>query len=268
MIVDLKFSLFGRCLFGVLLAGLLAGCDSKSNSKDPDWVNEEILEQIRLIKKDIASIKNDISSLKKEPGPSKANEPVQPRKYIPPPKEVSFLGKPVMGKKSAKYMIVEFSDYECPYCTRHYKTVFANIKSKLIDTGIVGYSVINYPLAFHSKAKEAAVAARCAFRSGKFWEMHDRLFKNRKILGKEFYLKSAKELGINESRFKKCLSGPDEEKVVTEEVAYGSSISVTGTPKFFIGVKSNDKIVNVKVIGGAQGYSKFTAALTEIGAKL
>jgi len=96
--------------------------------------------------------------------------------FIAVPKDINISGYPVLGDSNAKVILVEFSDFECPYCARHFKQTYPEIKSNYIDKGIVKLVFKNYPLPFHSSAQKAAEGAECAKEQGKFWEMHDKLF--------------------------------------------------------------------------------------------
>jgi len=91
---------------------------------------------------------------------------------------VSFDGTNVEGSSEAKIEIVEFSDFECPFCTRFYKETYEKIKKSYVDTGKVKFSFRHYPLTFHQYAQKAAEASECAANQGKFWEFHNKLFSS------------------------------------------------------------------------------------------
>lgn len=99
-----------------------------------------------------------------------------PKGFDITPKQIELGDSPMLGDTNAKITIVEFSDFECPFCARHFTQTYPEIKSNYIDKGIVRLIFKNYPLPFHSSAQKAAEAAECAKEQGKFWEMHDRLF--------------------------------------------------------------------------------------------
>ena len=169
-----------------------------------------------------------------------------------------------MGDSKASYAIIEFSDYQCPYCSRHANNVFPQIKNELIDTGKVKYAMHDYPLGFHGKAKGAAIAARCAGAQDKYWEMHTELFSNQRNLDNNFYENAAKSFSLDGEIFAKCLADPEVAKAVDLDVAYGSSLGVTGTPKFFVGKIQGDEITDVIVISGAQSFAAFSGAIERL----
>ena len=85
---------------------------------------------------------------------------------------------PVLGDANAKVTVIEFTDFQCPFCGRHFEQTFGQIKENYVDSGKVKYVLRDFPLSFHPHAEEAAEAAECANDQGKFWEMHDELFSN------------------------------------------------------------------------------------------
>ena len=170
---------------------------------------------------------------------------------------VEIGDSPVLGSKTAKVTIVEFSDYECPFCGRHFEQTYPQLKKDYIDTGKVQLVFKDFPLSFHPQAQKAAESARCAGEQGKYWEMHDKLFSNQQSLSVENEKKWAKELGLNTAKFDSCLDSGKYASAVQADSNYGQSIGVSGTPAFFI---------NGKKLVGAQPYSSFQAAINaELG---
>lgn len=155
---------------------------------------------------------------------------------------------PMIGNKDAKVTIVEFSDFECPFCERFYTGAYAQIKTEYIDTGKAKLYFMHFPLSFHAQAQKAAEAAQCAADQGKFWEMHDKMFENQASLSVENFKKWAKELNLRSSEFDSCLDSSKNAKIVADSEAYGQTLGVTGTPSFF---------VNGKSLVGAQPFSAF-----------
>ncbi len=158
---------------------------------------------------------------------------------------------PVEGNKNAKVTIVEFSDFQCPFCEKYYTESYKQLKKEYIDTGKVKYILMNFPLSFHPEAQKAAESSLCV-REQKgdtgYWKMHDKLFENQGALGVENEKKWARELRVDGAKFDSCLdSGKFASKVQADE-AYGQSLGVSGTPGFFI---------NGIEIVGAQPYSAF-----------
>ncbi len=170
--------------------------------------------------------------------------------------DVSIVGDPVKGDSNAAVTIVEFSEFQCPYCGKYVDEAYKNIMDDYVKTGKVKYVFRDFPLGFHAEAKPAAMAAECAHEQNKFWEYHDKLFANQDVLGTENYKKWASDLGLDTTQFNACLSSEKYKSEVEEDFSEGQTYGVTGTPAFFI---------NGKLISGAQPYSVFK---TEIEAAL
>jgi protein-disulfide isomerase len=162
---------------------------------------------------------------------------------------------PSFGPATAKVTIVEFSDFECPFCSRVGPTL-AQIKENYAkDVRVV---FLNQPLPFHKNAKLAAEAAMAAHEQGKFWEMHDKLFANQKALERASLEKYAQEIGLNMSKFKAALDSSKFKAKVEADMAAGSAVGANGTPTFFI---------NGREFVGAQPFDNFKKIIDEEIAK-
>ena len=149
----------------------------------------------------------------------------------------------IRGNKNAKVTLVEFSDFQCPYC-KQFNTVTDQVLTDYKDKVRVVFK--NYPLTtIHTMAQKAAEAAECAADQNKYWEMHDQLFENQSSLSIENFKLWAKELGLKEKTFNACLDDGKKAAKVTADQTYGDSIGVSGTPTSF---------VNGNIISGAQSY--------------
>jgi protein-disulfide isomerase len=164
---------------------------------------------------------------------------------------------PVMGKSEALVGIVEFSDYQCPFCFRFHTQTFASLKNNYIDTGKVQYVFRDFPLDFHAQGKTAAIAANCAGKQKKYWEMQHALFSNQRRLGSDLYKELSKNLGLDTGAFISCLEDPNQGKEVDADRTYGLSLGVNGTPNFFVGRVDGNRIVDVRQISGAQPLAVF-----------
>ena len=155
-----------------------------------------------------------------------------------------------LGKEDAPIIIVEFSDYECPFCERFYTQTLPQIKSTYIETGKAKFVYRDFPLGFHSQAEPVAIAANCAGEQGKYFQYHDKIFSNGGAGGKSSsdYKKWAQELGLNMPKWEKCTSDPAQKQEIQKDVSDGSAAGISGTPGF---------IINGKVISGAQPFSVF-----------
>lgn len=164
----------------------------------------------------------------------------------------------VLGKSSAKVLIVEFSDFQCPFCQKFFKETFASLKSKYLDTGKVRLVFRHFPLPFHVNAQKAAEASECASRQGKFWEYHNMLFENSQPDGTNFDVDSLKKyadsLGLNKgtlgfavNKFNDCLNKGEAAAAVSQDAKDGQAVAVSGTPSFLI-IKNNDLTLDVAYI--------------------
>ena len=122
----------------------------------------------------------------------------------------------------------------------------------------------DYPLGFHQEAKSAAVAARCAGLQGKYWEMHSALFSNQRQLDHNMYTQIARNENLDLETFKTCMEDKQQIAIVEDDLAYGSEIGVTGTPKFYVGMLDGDEMTNIKVISGAQPFASFSTAVKSL----
>ena len=142
------------------------------------------------------------------------------------------IGKsPFKGPKDAPITVVEFSDFECPFCSRGAKTMDDLLKEYPEKVKLV---FKNLPLPFHPNAKPAAKAALAAGEQGKFWEMHDKLFENQRSLNAETFNQVAKDLGLDVDKFKKDFEKEEFDKMIEEDMALASKLGIQGTPGFFV----------------------------------
>lgn len=162
---------------------------------------------------------------------------------------------PRKGGENAKVSIVEFSDFQCPYCSR----VTPTLKQIEKEYGSqVQIAFKHLPLSMHAKAPAAHAAAQAAHEQGKFWEMHDLIFANQKEMSPEKYEQYAAEMGLDLARFKKDVASPSIKKKVEADSAEAASLGITGTPAF---------LVNGRYLSGAQPFANFKRVIDEELAK-
>ncbi len=167
-----------------------------------------------------------------------------------------------IGQADAPVTIIEFTDYQCPFCGRHFTQTYSQIKTNYIDTGKVKYVSRDFPLSFHPFAQKASEAAECAEDQGKFWEMHDKLFETQAVwsgvadaVGS--FKQYAKDLGLNAATFDSCLDGGTHAQEVKDDMADGSASGIDGTPGFWILGPDGQS----QKISGAYPYETFSAAV-------
>ena len=174
---------------------------------------------------------------------------------------ISLDDDPVKGNPDAPITIVEFSDFQCPFCAKFHSTTLPQLEANYIDSGKVKFVYRDFPIQdIHPNAVAAALASECADEQGMFWEYHDLVFENQKkwqgLSGNamvDTFEQYALELGLNTSDFNTCFESGKYVDEVKKDLQDGVSYGVTGTPGFFIG---NDELGYVKIIG-AQPYSVF-----------
>lgn len=165
----------------------------------------------------------------------------------------------ILGDPDAPVTIVEFSDYQCPFCKRSWEQVLPQLKKNYIDTGKVNFVYRDYPLtSIHPDAMAAAMAAECAGDQGKYFEMHDKLFENISNLKNADLKKYAGQVGLDTAQFNSCLDSETHKAEVEKDMADAEKFGVRGTPSFFI---------NGWFIRGAKPYSEFEKIIEEELAK-
>ena len=171
----------------------------------------------------------------------------------------------VRGSSAARVAIIEFSDFECPFCARHARQVYPRLVEEYVDTGEVQYVFRHYPLDIHPLAVEAAEAAECAAGQGMYWEMHDRLFAANAALTRSDLLNHAASLHLRPEDFESCLLADAMLERVMEDRRAGSELGVTATPTFFFAeVRDDGKLSLLAKLSGAMPYSAFQSTLDEL----
>ena len=178
------------------------------------------------------------------------------------PAAVNVLGSPVLGIETAPITVVEFSDYQCPFCGQFFSQSFPSIYDQYIRTGKVKYVLRDFPIqAIHPHAFVAAEAAHCAGDHGKFWEMHDQLFANQMMLTRGDLSRHARNVGIDPATFEACLRSGKHAEKVRADLGEGQRLGVNATPTFFIGLTKTDSASGafrpVHMIRGAKSFSEF-----------
>lgn len=147
--------------------------------------------------------------------------------------QIATEGRPFLGPEDALVTIVEFSDYQCPFCGRHFQQTLPQLLREY--EGRVRYVLMNYPISsIHSFAQKAGEAAECAYDQDRFWEYHDALFRNQEALDLDSLKRYAVDIGLDASLFSMCLDSGAKTELVLKDFQEGQSYGVTGTPTFFI----------------------------------
>jgi len=197
------------------------------------------------------------------PGQQVLNQPQGPVK-------VSVDNDAVLGDKNAPVTMIEFSDYECPFCKRHFTDVYPKIKKEYIDTGKLKLVFRDFiAVQGHNPlATLEAMAAECAREQGgdgAYFKYHDELFKrttsNGNGLTSNQLLAIAKDTGLNAATLQLCLDSNKFKEEVAKDNADAASVGINGTPSFFVGKSSPDGVIQGTVIVGAQPFETFKALI-------
>jgi protein-disulfide isomerase len=188
----------------------------------------------------------------------------RPQEEQPVKAKLNLDGFVMLGSKQAPLTIVEFTDYQCPFCQRFHTTSFGDLKKNYIDTGKVRFYSRDLPLDFHPDAMRAAQAGRCASDQGQFWKLRDVMGANPNKLDMGSLLADAADLKMDVSAFRACVESEKYKNAVQTDVLEAMKIGATGTPTFVIG-KSTADGVDGELMVGAQPYTVFEQKLKELG---
>ncbi len=187
-----------------------------------------------------------------------ANAPAAPVEL-----EVSIENGNIIGEQDAPVTLVQFTDYECPYCARFFKDALKGLRADYIDQGKLNLVVRDLPLAFHANAIGAAHATRCASEQNMFIEMHDKLYLHPKALEKEKLSGYAEQVGLNRKKFDTCMQSEKYIAAINEGVTEIQSLGISGTPTFVLGKAKDGKVKGNKIIG-AQPLTAFEAQIKKL----
>jgi protein-disulfide isomerase len=165
-----------------------------------------------------------------------------------------------IGSANAPVVLVEYTDYECPFCRRFHERTWPELKQRYVDTGKVRLEVRDMPLSFHDSALPAALVARCAGRQGKFWPVFDALLGKPEALTKEGPLRIAAAAGVAMPLLEQCLRDPSVRQAIDADTQDAERIGVDGTPGFVIARRRGDKLEGTLVLG-AQPASTFATRI-------
>jgi len=169
-----------------------------------------------------------------------------PRPVAPLPAEpVSLVGAHLLGPDTAVVGVLEFTDFQCPFCAQFATGTLAELKKRYVDSGTVRFALKHAPIeSIHPVAFKSAVAANCAGQQGRFWEMHDSLFRGYKTLGSDSFRPMAAALRLDLDSFEKCLQA-DDGVVVRSDMQAARDLGVDGTPTVFVGRLREGNVLDV-----------------------
>ena len=182
-----------------------------------------------------------------------------------PQEPVSLEGAALRGSTTARVALIEYLDVQCPYCAAFVRETLPALEEQYIRPGKILFAIRHFPLrSIHPFAAKSAEAAECAGDHGKFWEMHDAMFANPKLLDEPNLRAQAARLGLDGAAFSTCLAGARSKDVEADEVS-GRRLGVTGTPTFFLGVVNADRRVKVvERFSGARSIEQFRRSIDRV----
>jgi protein-disulfide isomerase len=236
----------GLALVGLVALGLTVGLPGQATDV------ETLKKEIEALKARQAALEREVQELRARLGGARP----QPRADA----AISLAGAKIRGSASAKVMLLEFSDYQCPFCGRHYRETMPLLEKEFIDAGKIRYAFKDFPIeSLHREAIKAHEAANCAADQNKYWPMHSRLFANPRPLGPEQLRAHASAVGVELGAFQQCLDSGKHAKTVQQAVTDAVAAGATGTPAFFLGVvdQGGQSLKAMRFISGAQPYARF-----------
>jgi protein-disulfide isomerase len=180
-----------------------------------------------------------------------------------PPEKVQMNvgnGWYAIGRADAPVTLVEFADFQCPFCKKFHTDAYSELKKNYIDTGKVRFVSRDLPLEFHPFALKAAEAARCAGDQQKYWELRDALYSSAAPPNDEVINKAAETLLLDKSAFQSCLGSEKYKADIQRDTTDAAKLQIGGTPTFVLAKSSKDKLDGIRIVG-AQPYVAFQAAI-------
>lgn len=250
-----------RRIFAIAAAALLltAAAAPPSSAQSADLT--KLQGDVTKLQKDVEGVQRDLQEIKNLLRRAGAM-PEEFKSMV-----LSIGDGPFKGASDARVTLVEFTDYQCPFCARHQKQTVPQLVDKYVKTGKLKYVVRDFPLkAIHPAAVKAAEAPHCAGDSGKYWEMHDRLFANPQALAQNDLVAHAQALGLDTKAFEACLQSGKYTSRVDQALAEGERAGVRGTPSFFLGLTepNSGKITAVAAIRGAHPFATFQQEIDKL----
>jgi protein-disulfide isomerase len=216
---------------------------------------------------DLAALRTDVRTLQVEQQQiinqlSELKQILQGNGRPPLISSLSVRGETFRGYSGARVAIIEYADFECPYCGEYERKTFPQLLRNYIETGKVKFFYRDLPLPGHARAMPAARAARCAGEQGKYWEMHDSLFATQNALSAPALLDRAWELGLDTEKFTECQSSEKYTADIQKNLSEAQKMGIGGTPTFFLGgVEPGGDVTIEKRFEGAAPFDVFKSEL-------
>jgi protein-disulfide isomerase len=245
-------AVIGGLLLGLVVAGPAVGQETQTDELKRDM--ESMKKMLEGVQKDVQEIKAAMLALARQ-GAQRSVVGVA----------LDFASNPFKGEGTAPLTLVEFSDYQCPFCGKYVRETYPQIDAEYVKTGKLKYVFMDMPLeSIHKFAFKAAEAANCAGEQGKYWQMHDRLFANQNAL--EPWNGHAAAVGLDVAAFEQCLTSEKFAPEIRRDMAEAGKTATTGTPAFLIGRTDpkSSKMTILAVLRGARAYPDFKAEIDRL----
>jgi protein-disulfide isomerase len=241
--------------FSLLTLALLAASGAEAAQRGSDDLVKLKAEvaQLSAQQQQILASLEELKRMLKGPG--------QPE--LKPPQTMSVAGEPFKGDPAARLAIIEYADFECPFCRRFEHDIYPQLHDGYVKTGKLKFFHRDMPLSFHQGAMPSARAAHCASEQGKFWEMHDSLLGDGASLSAADIDARAGKLGLNVAELDACISSSRFADIIQRSMSEAAQMQISGTPTFIIGtLDAEGNLMSVKkTVIGASPFEAFKAAL-------
>jgi len=227
---------------------------------------EALRAEVATLKEGQEQMQNDLGEIKKllEQG-ARAPAPAAAAGSPFKPKDLEVGDSPILGSADAPVTLFSYSDFQCPFCSRHATTVLQQLIKEYVDSGKLRIVAREYPIeSIHPRAFAASQAAVCAGAQGKYWEMHDKIFANQRSLTDEDFLGHVELLEMDADAYKACMAGDESSERVQAEVKEAYELGISGTPSFVAGLTGSedpDKVHVTEYIRGAQPFARFQGVI-------
>jgi protein-disulfide isomerase len=256
---DLRFH-FRRWVRAAAVLIFLSGFSPKVGLSQTDRALSELKDEIKRLQEKQDSFQKELQAIKTRILPTPvAVEPVD--------RVIDLAGSPSKGDKNAEVILVEFSDYQCPFCARHFRETMPQISRDYIKTDKIKYFFRDFPIeAIHPGATKRHVIAHCAGEQDKYWNMHDLLFGRQKQVGVDNLKEYSEVAGMDSKTFLDCVGSEKYVNKIRRDSADGEKADVRGTPSFFLGLAlpSADLMQAKWMIRGAVPYALFSETIEKL----
>lgn len=226
---------------------------------------EKLRREVEALRRTQEAMRRDLVEIRRLLG----GRPEEAAAAVAPNTVLDVAGLPGRGDPKARLVVIEFSDYQCPFCARSAREAIPELERTYVADGRVRYVFADHPLKIHPHAAKAAEAVHCAGEQGRLWEMHDLLFSQQKDLASERLPIHAGALGVDGASFEACLASGRHGETVRRALAQAEAGGVSATPTFLLGwaEPGSTRVQVVERLRGAQTFPRLQQVLDALLAK-